>query len=46
MSDLLIKCGRLTLNLPEKNENVDGTAWAELLALRGQNMTKNAHCEL
>ena len=41
MSDLLIKCGRLTLNLPEKIENVDGTACTKLLALKGQKFDQN-----
>ena len=38
---LLIKCDRLTLKLPEKVENADGTACAELLALRGQKFDQN-----
>ena len=38
--NLLMKCDRLTLKLPEKNENADGTACAE-----DKNLTKIAHCE-
>ena len=33
---LLMRCDRVTLKLPEKNEKVDGTACAELSFLRGQ----------
>ena len=36
-----MKCDRLTLKLPEKIENADGTACAELLALRGQKFEQN-----
>jgi len=38
---LLMKCDRLTLKQPEKIENADGTACAELLALRGQKFDQN-----
>ena len=38
---LLMRCDRITLELPEKNENVDGTACADLLALRGQKFDQN-----
>ena len=38
---LLMRCDRETLKLPEKNENVDGTACVELLALRGQKFDQN-----
>ena len=38
---LLMKCDRLTLKLPEKIENADGTACVELLALRGQKIDQN-----
>ena len=38
---LLMKCDRLTLKLPEKIETADGTACAELLALRGQKFDQN-----
>ena len=43
---LLMKCDRLTLKLTEKIENADGTACAELLALRGQELDQNRplHC--
>ena len=43
---LLMKCDRQTLKLPEKIENADGTACAELLALRGQKLDQNRplHC--
>ena len=40
-SYLLMSCDRVTLKLPEKNENVDGTACAELLAQRGQKFYQN-----
>ena len=36
-----MKCDRTTLKLPEKIENADGTACAELLALRGHKFDKN-----
>ena len=36
-----MRCDRITLKLPEKNENADGTACAELLALRGQKFDQN-----
>ena len=38
---LLMKCDKLTLKLPEKIENADRTACAELLALRGQKFDQN-----
>ena len=38
---LLMRCDRITLKLPEKNENADGTACAEILALRGQKFDQN-----
>ena len=36
-----MKRDRLKLKLPEKIENADGTACAELLALRGQKFDQN-----
>ena len=36
-----MRCDRVTSKLPEKNENVDGTACADLLALRGQKFDQN-----
>ena len=39
--NLLMRCERVTLKLPEKNENVDGTAYAELLALKEQKFDQN-----
>ena len=36
-----MRCDKVTLKLPEKIENADGTACAELLALRGQTFDPN-----